>query len=277
MTIQLPNIVSAITLFPKFNFNRPKQEKYFAAVIKSNYTDPYINLSIETYLARKVNTLYNSHILFLCTSSDAVLIGKNQSYSRVCNIKKMTEDNVPLVRRDTQGEAYFVDKGNRLFSIMDGQSAVFHHQDSFSILKHSINQLNLKGKTAKYRGGIIDEVCVEDKIVSRPIVDIENDVHRHLGAIYIHTNMNKFDKYLHPQARRIDNLTDINPQITSEDFDRAIIQSYSECYKSIEVIELSEHNFSQVIEDVSLFNKIFNQYISNQFILNDNFITGNHD
>jgi lipoate-protein ligase A len=263
MSLQTQNVISTLSVFPMLKFNWPTHGKYFAAVVISKFTNPYFNLSIDTYLTRKVSAIYNSHILFLCSSSDAVLIGKNQSYS-----KEKTKDNISPVRRDTRGETYFVDQGTRLFSFIDGEGAVFHKQNSFSILRHSINQLDLLGKTAEYQGDNLEKLCIEDKIISNSVVDFEQNAYRHQGALYIHTDKTKFEKYSalsQTKAKKVCTLTDINPNITSDSFDRAIISTFWQCYKSIDVFELNERNFSQFIDDKSLFMKIFTKYSSKEF------------
>src|SRR5437868_2197459 len=82
----------------------------------SKLHDPYVNLTIGSYLA---NTQNQGKTMFLSTSHHGVFIGKNQNCWKECDMKKMNEDNVPLVRRDTGGGACYVDSGNVLFSFIE--------------------------------------------------------------------------------------------------------------------------------------------------------------
>lgn len=90
-----------------------------AAVVVSQFLNPYMNLSIGTYLARQIGRTWPRKVLFLSTSHHGVFIGRNQNCWKECNMLKMKADNIPLVRRDTGGGACYVDKGNRLFTFIE--------------------------------------------------------------------------------------------------------------------------------------------------------------
>lgn len=90
-----------------------------AAVVVSRMLNPFVNLSLGTYLTRQVGKTLPERILLLCSSHHGVFIDRNQNCWQECNMEKMRNDKVPLVRRDTGGGACYVDKGNRLFSFIE--------------------------------------------------------------------------------------------------------------------------------------------------------------
>jgi hypothetical protein len=67
------------------------------SVVVSKFTDPYVNLSIGTYLTKKVGTTFASRMLFLCSSHQGVFTGKNQNCWKECDMMKMKEDGIPIL------------------------------------------------------------------------------------------------------------------------------------------------------------------------------------
>src|SRR5262245_24873681 len=104
-------------------------------VIVSSFSDPYTNLSLGTYLTKKVGDTFASKILFLCSSHQGVFIGKNQNCWHECNIQQMNRDKIPLVRRDTGGGACFVDRGNRLFGFIESNCDQMHKRNLPIVVK----------------------------------------------------------------------------------------------------------------------------------------------
>ena len=75
-----------------------------ARIIKSTTTDPYVNKSLEHYLFDK---LKGGPVLYLWQNDKTVFIGRNQNAWKECNVTKMEEDNVNLVRRFSGGGAVY--------------------------------------------------------------------------------------------------------------------------------------------------------------------------
>jgi len=85
----------------------------------SQSNDPYLNLAIEDHIFNDMNP--GQHILFLWRNSDCVIIGRNQNPWVECNVRKLKEDNVKLVRRHSGGGAVFQDLGNSIFTFMSSK------------------------------------------------------------------------------------------------------------------------------------------------------------
>lgn len=252
-----------------------------SVVIRSHLTDPYANLSIGTYLSKKVGKVYASRILFLCSSHQGVFVGKNQNCWYECDILQMKRDGISLIRRDTGGGACFVDGGNRLFGFIESDCDEIHKRN-MPIIVNALNQLDLKGKKAVVQGR--NDIAIDGIKISGSAYSLENRVQRHHGTLLVNVNKGNLGRYLTPPkikleskgvksvAARICNLVDINPSITHEAVDIALINSFlsdSNAAKDC-IIELNEENFSQIIDDYDLFERILERYKSDEFLYNEN-------
>lgn len=71
----------------------------------STINDAYSNLAIEEWLLRE--TKPDRHILYLWRNKPCVVVGRNQNPYRECNLKFMSENSIPLVRRRSGGGAVY--------------------------------------------------------------------------------------------------------------------------------------------------------------------------
>ena len=98
----------------------------------SNTNDPHLNLSFEHYLFSKVKP--NERYLYLWRNSETVVIGKFQNPWSECNVEKMAEDKIKLMRRYSGGGAVFQDLGNLCFTLISGSDYEVEEQKSKNIL-----------------------------------------------------------------------------------------------------------------------------------------------
>lgn len=71
----------------------------------SNINDAYTNLALEEYLLRE--TKPERHILYLWRNKPCVVVGRNQNPFQECNLRFMSENDIPLVRRRSGGGAVY--------------------------------------------------------------------------------------------------------------------------------------------------------------------------
>ena len=242
-------------------------------VLVSSFTNPFVNQTLGSYLTQKyLQNNYNNKILFLSSSHNGVFIGKNQNCWKECNMKAMSDDKIPLIRRESGGGTTFVDKGNRLFSFIkkfDGNV-----KTEYTVIIDALRNL---GFDAKFRGK--NDIMINDKKISGSAYYISNGVLKHHGTILIDVNKDKLEKYLNPNKlklisngiesnkQRIINLKEIRQDITIEKLDAALINSFKKFNgMDTEVIQIND----DFIKDKELFNTIYKKYKSNEFIFNNN-------
>ena len=87
-------------------------------------TDPQINLAIEEYLLRTMDTDEDSFLLFYI-NEPSIIIGKNQNTIEEIDTDFVEENGIKIVRRLSGGGAVFHDLGNLNYSFItkdDGES-----------------------------------------------------------------------------------------------------------------------------------------------------------
>ena len=85
-------------------------------MLVSNSTNPYVNLATEEWLFRDSHTAL--HTLYLWRNEPTVVIGRHQNPFKECNLKRMEEEGIHLVRRYSGGGAVYQDLGNSIFTFI---------------------------------------------------------------------------------------------------------------------------------------------------------------
>jgi len=182
-------------------------------------------------------------------------------------------DKVPLIRRVTGGGACYVDKGNRLFSFIQPFIPNQGFKDNYPILTRALTSLGFN-VTISGRNDLI----IGDKKISGSAFTVTGNVLKHHGTLLINVDKHLLTKYLTPTKlklkskginsveSRIVNLTDINPSISINDIDNALVNSFKEYLSSaIDKIIVDPHDITS-----PSFSKLYNKFISHDYIYNHN-------
>ncbi len=172
-------------------------------------------------------------ILFLWQNAPTVVIGKNQNSRAECDLERMEEDGVLLSRRLSGGGAVFHDLGNLCFSFIS-------HAEIHSVTR----QLSLIAEACRSFGidasvtGRNDVEADGRKFSGNAFYSVgENKCHH--GTVLISADKSRLANYLTVSKTKLEakgiksvrsrvvNLTELVPDITVENFERALIEAFS--------------------------------------------------
>lgn len=80
--------------------------------------NPYLNLAIEEYLLRHIDTSAGQSYLHLYINAPCIVLGKNQSIYREVNFDYLRNGQLQLARRISGGGTVYQDGGNLCFSFI---------------------------------------------------------------------------------------------------------------------------------------------------------------
>ena len=157
-------------------------------VVRTDCTNPYINLAAEEYMT--MNTEPDEVILFLWQNAHTVVIGRNQNPWKECHVEKIKEDGAYLARRMSGGGAVYHDLGNLNFTFMA-------RDDVYDIGKQTDTILlacRLLGINATKTGR--NDLVVDEKKFSGHAYFSSNGYNYHHGTIMMDVVSEDLPKYL---------------------------------------------------------------------------------
>lgn len=209
--------------------------------IVSDQTNPYWNIAVENYLLSLPETEVVT--LYLWKNRRTVVIGQNQNPFSECNVEALEADGGYLMRRRTGGGAVYHDDGNINFSFVVPK-ALYDQTRQFSVIQRAVLDY---GIVAELSGR--NDILTEGRKFSGNAFSKGKYQDLHHGTILIKGNMEDLQRYLKPKPAklqkhgvasvrsRVVNLSELNPEITSESIVPHLRSAFEEIYgdKSVDV------------------------------------------
>ena len=200
----------------------------------SNQYNPFLNRAVEQYLTdhqeEGVVTMY------LWKNQQTVVIGYNQNPYSECNVQLLLDEGGHLMRRGTGGGAVYHDLGNINFSFITDKSR-YDVQKQLSVIQDALLSYGLLTEIS----GRNDLTCEGRKFSGNAFAKGQRN-NLHHGTILIKTDGAMMQRYLivdkaklmkngvKSVASRVINLSELVPELTSENIKQPLLASFEKVY-----------------------------------------------
>lgn len=202
-------------------------------IIIGNQYDPYINLSIESFLldTEKDDTV----TMFLWKNQQTVVIGTNQNPYTECDVDTLLAEGGKLARRRSGGGAVYHDLGNINFSFIATKKN-YDVKKQMSVIQNALRYFGLETLISGR-----NDITYQNRKFSGNAFAFTKSQGLHHGTILINTDESRLKKYLKVNpaklqkhgvksvTSRIINLSEIC-DITSDSIIPYLILSFKEIY-----------------------------------------------
>lgn len=203
-------------------------------VYHSNSYDPAFNLAFEEYLLKYLEP--HKIALFLWQSENAIVIGRHQNPHRECDLPRLKQDGVKLVRRLSGGGSVYHDLGNLNFTfVTDPENYDVDRQ--LSVILEALAMLGVQGE----QSGRNDLTAEGQKFSGNAFLTQDGRMCHH-GTVLIDVNLEKLSTYLTVSKlkikskgidsvrARVVNLKELSPEINVESLKKAIQSAFNQNY-----------------------------------------------
>ncbi len=236
-----------------------------AVFIKTEKTNPYVNLAEEAYLLDYV-TEHRCIVFFLWQNEPTVVIGRHQNAYTECNLEYASLKGIHIARRETGGGAVYHDLGNLNYSIIT-PNEIYDIERSTKMIVTALDGL---GITAIADGR--NDICLRSgEKVSGNAYYSNNGVGLHHGTILYNVDFEILKKVLCVQAEKISrhgidsvvarvaNLKQVYPAIELKSIKSVL---YSELLR-----EYGCSSYSNIVVDKDKMQKYVEKFSSKEWIL----------
>jgi len=227
-------------------------------IVISDQYNPFLNRAVEQYLTdhqeEGVVTMY------LWKNQQTVVIGYNQNPYSECNVQLLLDKGGHLMRRGTGGGAVYHDLGNINFSFIADKS-LYDVKKQLSVIQDALLSYGLQTEIS----GRNDLTCEGRKFSGNAFAKGQRN-NLHHGTILIKTDGAMMQRYLivdkaklmkngvKSVASRVINLSELVPELTSENIKQPLLASFEKVYGGkAEIIDfdtLINNKEVQAIRDV---------------------------
>ena len=203
-------------------------------VVVSNQYNPFLNRAVEQYLTN--NQAEGTVTMYLWKNQQTVVIGYNQNPYAECNVKLLLDEGGYLMRRGTGGGAVYNDLGNINFSFIADKS-IYDVKKQLSVIQDALLAYGLHAEIS----GRNDLTCEGRKFSGNAFSKGQRN-NLHHGTILIKTDGAMMQRYLivdkaklmkngvKSVASRVVNLSELVPELTSENIKQPLIDSFEKIY-----------------------------------------------
>jgi lipoate-protein ligase A len=215
------------------------------AIYLAKSHDCAANLAGEAYLM----SLPHEHVLYLWVNDPCIVIGRYQNPFNECNLQRMDDEGVQLVRRQSGGGAVYHDQGNLCFTLI-GNKEQSSKEENFALIIKALATLSLDCELSGR-----NDILLNGKKISGNAFQTTATKFCHHGTLLISSDLSVMGNYLTPSstklaskavksvASRVGNLKEGNQEITNEMVQDALIEAFKEMYGEAEVQEIDFTTF----------------------------------
>ena len=205
-------------------------------ILISTQYDPFLNRAVEQYLTEHQEE--DTVTMYLWKNQQTVVIGYNQNPYSECNVQLLLDEGGHLMRRGTGGGAVYHDLGNINFSFVADKS-LYDVRKQLSVIQDALLAYGLEAEIS----GRNDLTCQGRKFSGNAFAKGQK-TNLHHGTILIKTDGTMMQRYLivdkaklmkngvKSVASRVVNLSELVPELTSENIKQPLIASFEKVYGS---------------------------------------------
>lgn len=225
------------------------------AIYVATSHDCAANLAGEAYLIKEEL----EHILYLWVNDPCIVIGRFQNPYSECNLERMDEEGVQLVRRKSGGGAVYHDRGNLCFTLI-GDKESSTKEENFALIIAGLKKLGIEAELSGR-----NDILSEGKKISGNAFQTTATKFCHHGTLLITSDLSVMANYLTPSstklaskavksvASRVGNLSEVKKDITTEEVENALIEAFCDKYGPTHVTPIDFKELKEAQADYQLF------------------------
>lgn len=219
------------------------------SLIVSREIDPCYNLALEEELLKTVKK--GDIILYLWQNHKTVVIGRNQNPFLECDLDKMKQDGIKLVRRISGGGTVYHDMGNLNFTFVSNIEDR-NMEKQLKVIKGAVEKFGIKADFS----GRNDLLCEGKKFSGHAFYEEDGNCFHH-GTLMVDVDMQILGDILKPSKLKLEakgissvksrvvNLKALCAGISIEKLLGALAESFELEYGTFgELVEYSLENFT---------------------------------
>lgn len=205
----------------------PNQVKIYLSKVH----DPAFNLAFETYILH--HNTPGTVVFYLWQNDKTIVIGRHQNPYKECNLQKVKQDQVTVIRRSSGGGAVYHDLGNLNFTFI-ADEASYDVERQCNVIIDALKSFGLKCET----NGRNDMTILGAKFSGHAYMQHEN-MFCHHGTLLVNSNLQILSEYL--------TVSELKLKTKGVDSVRSRVINLGDVYRSSREDELSVEMVKQAL------------------------------